>query len=140
MSTLPSSFVGAGSPTDFSDTPIDIFSLGRGIASFSSNANIEQDGRRADDHLPTGSADIAPESPSVGAEEGADGAGWEHRQSMYVRIVDEMLDTVLKHEKYLFTKREVAVLETFRVLECEFRFPPLFVSPLPYHFPLRNCG
>jgi hypothetical protein len=39
------------------------------------------------------------------------------RVSMYVRIVDEMLSTVLKSDSYLFTPQELHVLQHFKDLE-----------------------
>lgn len=96
------------STVDLSDAPVDIFSLGRGLSSFSAGAALESDGRRKDDHI-----NSQPPQPD---ESSSSNASWEHRQSMYVRVVDEMLTTVLEHESYLFTARELATLEHFQSL------------------------
>lgn len=100
MSAIPTHTV------DLSEAPVDIFSLGRGLASFSAGAALESDGRRKDDHL----------NPEATRADSSDDVSWSHQQSMYVRVVDEMLSTVLEHETYLFTARELAILQQFQTL------------------------
>jgi hypothetical protein len=75
---------------DFSEAPIDLFSTG----------------------IPRG-IDARP------LEDSAESSDTKGRVSMYVRIVDEMLTTVLQDESYLFTMEECNVLNRFKDLNYE---------------------
>ncbi|KZO91796.1 hypothetical protein CALVIDRAFT_335321 [Calocera viscosa TUFC12733] len=64
------------------------------------------------------------QSPST---DGTDGQADRHRrvwtgESMYVRIFQEMMDTVLEHEQHLFTTCELDALERYRAMTYPSRY------------------
>jgi hypothetical protein len=77
----------AGPTRDLSDVHIDLFSTGVGKTRYGSEEQTR-------------------------SEEDVQG-----RMSMYVRIVDEMLSTVLQSDSYLFTPPELYILQHFKDLE-----------------------
>lgn len=99
MSSAAARIAAAQAERDLSEAPVDIFHA------FDSPSDNQQDWSREQDEA---------EEEDVGEP----GTG---RISMYVRIVNEMFETVLNGEEYLFTEHEQAVLNKFLELECEYR-------------------
>jgi hypothetical protein len=99
MSSVAARIAAAQAERDLSEAPVDIFHA------FDLPSDNQQDWSREQDEI---------EEEDVGEP----GTG---RISMYVRIVNEMFETVLNGEEYLFTEHEQAVLNKFLELECESR-------------------
>ncbi|KAJ9099893.1 hypothetical protein QFC21_003898 [Naganishia friedmannii] len=97
MSSVAARIAAAQAERDLSEAPVDIFHA------FDSPSDNQQEWSREQDEV---------EEEEVGEP----GTG---RVSMYVRIVNEMFETVLNGEEYLFTEHEQAVLNHFLELDYE---------------------
>lgn len=74
------------------------------------------------DSAPDTVQDAVPSSPSESPSpppSDLEDAPSQKRVSYYVQAMDELIESVLKHEAFLFSARELHALRRLQVLECE---------------------